>query len=227
MLRKDPFVTGEYYHLYNRGVDRRTIFKSKNDFERFMMLLYVSNSNSEKSFRLDNLINQQHKIFREILGLDKGGVLVSIGAWCLMDNHFHIIVKQEIDGGITSFMKKLGTAYSMFFNIKYKRQGALFGGPFKSKMVGVDDVYLKYLFAYIHLNPLDLNFFGWETGLQFDNIEINNFLISYRYSSYQEYIGVERVESNILNKEVFPVYFQSNKSFEDFIRDYITFRLEL
>ncbi len=66
MLRKDPFITGEYYHLYNRGIDKRIIFKLKKDYERFMMLLYVSNSNSEKSFRLDNLINHSHKNFNEI-----------------------------------------------------------------------------------------------------------------------------------------------------------------
>jgi hypothetical protein len=71
MLRKDPFITGEYYHLHNRGIDKRKIFKSKNDYERFMMLLYVTNSNSEKSLRLDNLINHSHKTFDEIMILDK------------------------------------------------------------------------------------------------------------------------------------------------------------
>lgn len=103
MLRKDPFVTGEYYHIYNRGIDKRTIFKLERDYERFMMLLHVANSDNEKSFRLDNLINHSHKNFNEIISLDKEKPLVSIGAWCLMTNHFHLMVKQEVDGGITKF----------------------------------------------------------------------------------------------------------------------------
>src|SRR3989338_10803418 len=148
MLRKDPFVTGEYYHIYNRGIDKRVIFKLKRDYERFMMLLYVSNSS--EIYRLDNLINRLHKKFDEILALDKGESLVSIGAWCLMTNHFHLLVRQEVDGGITKFMRKLGTGYSMFFNIKYERTGALFGGLFKSRLIGADDNYMKHLFGYLH-----------------------------------------------------------------------------
>ena len=129
MLRADPFVTGEYYHLYNRGIDKRVIFKLVRDYERFMMLIYLANSSN--SFRLDELVNRQRQTFNEILLLDRGELLVSIGAWSLMTNHFHLIVRQEVDGGITKFMKKLGTGYSMFFNIKYQRRGALFGGVFK------------------------------------------------------------------------------------------------
>src|SRR3989338_690435 len=116
MLRKDPFINGEYYHIYNRGIDKRE-------------------------------------------------PLVSIGAWCLMTNHFHLLVRQEVDGGITKFMRKLGVGYSMFFNIKYQRQGALFGGLFKSKLIGVKDKYMKHLFGYIHLNPLDIKFSGWEDSV--------------------------------------------------------------
>ncbi len=225
MLRKDPFITGEYYHLYNRGIDKRIIFKLKKDYERFMMLLYVSNSNSEKSFRLDNLINHSHKNFNEImvLDIDKGKSLVSIGAWCLMTNHFHLIVRQEIDGGITKFMKKLGVGYSMFFNIKYQRSGALFGGLFKSKLIGNDDNYMRQLFAYIHLNPLDIKFSGWENKIKdFVSDDMKFFLESYPYSSYLDYIREDnRVEKNIIQIENFPDYFEDAKSFKDFIYGYL------
>ena len=94
MLRKDPFITGEYYHIYNRGIDKRNIFKTKNDYDRFIMLLYICNSNNKNPLRLDNLINHSHKNFNEVMILDKGEPLVSIGAWCLMTNHFHILIKQ-------------------------------------------------------------------------------------------------------------------------------------
>ena len=220
MLRKDPFIIGEYYNLHNRGIDKRVIFKSKNDYERFLMLLYISNSNDDKPLRLDNLINHSHKNFDEIMVLDRGQPLISIGAWCLMTNHFHILIRQEVDGGITKFMKKLGTGYSMFFNIKYQRSGALFGGLFKSKLIGNDDNYMRQLFAYIHLNSLDIEFPKWKDNLNNSSIEMRKFLESYRYSSYQDYIEIDRVEKNILNKENFPDYFGDLKSFKDFVENY-------
>ena len=231
MLRKDSFVTGEYYHVWNRGIDKRTIFKLERDYERFIMLLYICNSTDEPSFRLDNLINHSHKSFEEIMVLDRGKPLVSIGAWCLMNNHFHVLVRQEVDGGITKFMRKLGTSYSMFFNIKYQRHGALFGGLFKSKLIGVDDNYLNNMFAYIHLNPLDIKFSGWENEIgkssKETDVEMKKFLELYRYSSYQDYIGVDRVEKNILKPEVFPTNFTDMKSLKDFIENYFSLNLNL
>lgn len=220
MLRKDPFITGEYYHIYNRGIDKRIIFKSKRDYERFIMLLYIANSNN--SFRLDNILNKQKETFTEILLLDKGKPLVSIGAWCLMTNHFHLLVRQDIDGGITKFMKKLGTGYSMFFNIKYQRNGALFGGLFKSKLIGVDDNYMRHLLGYIHINPLEIRFPKWEDQINRPTIEMRKFLESYQYSSYLDYIGEDRMEKRILNTENFPEYFLDSKSFGDFVENYFT-----
>lgn len=218
MLRKDPFITGEYYHLYNRGIDKRVIFKLRGDYERFIMLLYLANS--EESFRIDNFINNQNKKYNDILKIKKEKNLVSIGAWCLMNNHFHILVRQNIDGGITKFMRKLGVGYSMFFNIKYQRKGALFGGLFKAKLIGDDDNYLRQLFAYIHLNPLEIEFPEWEDGLNKSSIDMKNFLELYKYSSYQDYIGEDRVENSILNKNNFPDYFNGKQSFREFVENY-------
>ena len=218
MLHKDPFITGEYYHIYNRGIDKRVIFKSKKDYERFMTLLYIANSND--SFRLDGILNRQHKIFSEILMLDKGKPLVSIGAWCLMTNHFHLLLRQEVDGGITKFMRKLGVGYSMFFNIKYQRKGALFGGLFKSKLIGVNDNYMIQLFGYIHINPLEIEFPEWKDQINKSVVNMRKFLKSYRYSSYLDYIGEDRVEKNIIRTESFPDYFQGVQSFENFIENY-------
>ncbi len=217
MLRQDPFITGEYYHLWNRGIDKRNIFKLQRDYERFMMLLYIANN--EDVLKIDNLTNILHKTYPEIMVMEKGKPLVSVGAWCLMTNHFHLLVRQEVDGGITKFMRKLGTGYSMFFNIKYQRQGALFGGPFKSKCIKTDDNYLIKLFAYIHLNPLDIQFSGWEEGITKSSKDMRNFLESYRYSSYQDYVGIDidRVENQILAKNNFPDYFKNADSFKDFV----------
>ncbi len=221
MLRKDPFITGEYYHLYNRGVDKRVIFKSKKDYERFMMLLYVTNTQTE-NFRLDNLINQQHKTFNEILLLDKGKLLVSIGVWGLMTNHFHLLVRQEVDGGITKFMRKVGVGYSMYFNIRYERTGALFGGLFKSKLIGVDDNYMRQLFGYIHINPLEIEFPEWKDQIKKPSTDMEEFLESYQYSSYLDYIEKGRQEKNIIQPKRFPDYFENSKGFKDFVKNYFT-----
>ena len=218
MLRKDPFITGEYYHLYNRGIDKRVIYKSKFDFTRFIVLLAAANS--KEPIRLDNLRHQQYKTYEEILQMEREHPLVSIGAWCLMSNHFHILVRQEINGGITQFMKKLGTGYSMYFNIKHERQGALFGGPFKSKLVDADDNYLRHLFGYIHLNPLDIMFPGWAENTDKPVRQMRDFLESYRYSSYLDYTGKERAEGMILNKEAFPDYFLEIHRMKDFVENY-------
>lgn len=118
-------------------------------------------------------------------------------------------------------MRKVGVGYSMFFNIKYQRKGALFGGLFKSKLIGIDDNYMNHMFAYIHLNPLDIEFSDWENELnKSPTTEIKKFLESYRYSSYQDYIGKDRVEKNIIKPENFPDYFKNSQSFKDFTENY-------
>lgn len=220
MLRKDNFVPGEYYHLYNRGIDKRVIFKSVHDYQRFMMLFYIANS--EEPIRLDNLVNILHKSYKDIFSHNRGKQLVSIGAWVLMPNHFHILVKEEVEGGISKFMKKLGTAYSMYFNIKYQRKGGLFGGPFKSKNISVD-LYLRHLFGYLALNPLELRFPEWDKIIKNKNNELKGFLEKYQYSSFLDYSGIGRCESNILNRGVFPEYFLNKNDFRDFVDSYLSF----
>jgi putative transposase len=218
MLRKDLFVNEEYYHIYNRGIDKRIIFKSKRDYERFAMLLYIGNS--KEDFRLDNLLNKENKKFNEVLALERGEPLVSIGVWCLMPNHFHLLIRQETDGGITKFMRKIGTGYSMFFNIKYQRKGSLFGGLFKSKLIGNDDDYMRQLFGYIHINPLNIAFPSWKYEIKNSPDNMKKFLESYQYSSYLDYTGEDRVEKNIINFENFPDYFQDSQSFKDLVENY-------
>ena len=219
MLRKDPFITGQYYHLYNRGIDKKVIFNSEKDYKRFIILMYLANSN--QSFRLDHIFDRENKVFHEIFDINRDEVIVSVGAWCLMPNHFHILIKQEVDGGITRFMKKLSTGYAMYFNKINERQGSLFSGPFKSSLVGVDDNYMRQLFAYIHLNPLKLNFPDWKNNKNnLDKEEIKKLLDSYKYSSYQDYIEIDRVEKKILNSDNFPDYFHEQHSFQRFVENY-------
>ncbi|MCE9585582.1 transposase [Candidatus Nomurabacteria bacterium] len=206
MKRRDKFITGKYYWIYNSGLNKQPIFNTDSDYHRFMILLYLVNSKN-KSFRLDDLINKQKKSTEEIFTIDKGDKLVSIGAWCVMPNYFNLFIKQETDGGISKFMKKLCTGYSMYFNIKEKRKGPLFDGLFKSKMLDEKNAEeMKKLFAYIHLNLLDMKFSDWENEIKKSSNEMVKFIESYPYSSYLDYDDKNRPEKKIISPENFPNY---------------------
>lgn len=138
--------------------------------------------------------------------------LVSIGAFCLMSNHFHILITELKENGISKFMQKLTTAYVMYYNKKYNHNGGLFEGKFKAEHVS-SDRYLKYLFSYIHLNPIKILQRDWkEEGIK-NKKEAINFLKEYKYSSYLDFAGEKRVYGKILNLDAFPAYFPNPKAF--------------
>jgi putative transposase len=146
--------------------------------------------------------------------------LVDIGVYCLMPNHFHLLIKEKTENGISLFMKKLLTAYSMYFNKCNKRSGRLFEGPFLATHANTDN-YLKYLFSYIHLNPVKLIDPLWkEVGIK-DLIKANKYISKYIYSSYLDYTGIERREHKIINRTAFPEYFLDSQDFDKFINEWL------
>ncbi len=214
--RKTPLVNGEFYHLYNRGNSRQKIFFDDNDYRRFVKLLFICNSAKQVNFR-DDIIEKKIDAW----DFDRGETIVSIGAWVLMPNHFHIYLispESPEDGlrgenNIVIFMRKLCTAYSKYINTKYKRTGSLFEGRFKSVHVS-DDIQAKYLFSYIHLNPIKLFQKNWkEEGIQ-NKIEALAFLDKYKWSSYEDYLLKERIENRLLDRKSFPEYFSTKKNFQ-------------
>ncbi len=220
MTRNIEFSLGEYYHLYNRGSDKRIVFTNINEYSRFLVLLYLCNSNTKVDLG-DYL--RQGLTLSEIFQVKKGENLVSIGSYCLMSNHFHILVREKIEGGISLFMQKLQTAYTMYFNKKHDRSGSLFQGTFKARHI-TEDVYLKYLFAYINLNPIKLIDSNWkEDGIK-NLSQAKKYLNKYRYSSYLDLVGICRVENKILNMFEFPEYFQSKLRFKYFIKEWLKFK---
>src|SRR3989338_7480254 len=213
-LRKNPLVPGEYYHIYNRGNSKQIIFHDKADYDRFIKILFLSNG--EESFKV-------HFIEKEIYDFNRGALLVNIGAYCLMPNHFHLLLTQTDNGSISKFMQKLTTSYSMYYNKRRERTGTLFEGKFKSEHVD-NDRYLKYLFSYIHLNPLKLLEPKWkELGIKNKKKAID-FLKNYEFSSIKDYLGQDREKSIILNKKAFPDYFSTSKTFSSEIFNWITFK---
>lgn len=123
-----------------------------------------------------------------------------------MPNHFHILVYEKVDNGISTFIQKLSTAYSMYFNKRYDRLGSLFEGKFKAKHID-SDPYLNWIFSYMHTNPIKLFKSDWkEEGIS-DFAAVYDFINNYRYSSYYDYFIGERFEKNIINKDAFPEHF--------------------
>ncbi|MEK9185118.1 MAG: transposase [Patescibacteria group bacterium] len=192
-LRKQSFSIDEYYHLYNRGTEKRIIFLDEQDYRHFLFLMYICNS--EKSITLRNV----GKFF------ERERTIVDIGVFCLMPNHFHMLVREKIENGISTYMRKLLTGYSMYFNKKYKRTGKLYEGVFKSIYVD-KDTYLKYLYSYIHLNPAKLIDKKWKENKNRNATNLLKYVFSYPYSSIQEY---QISKFKIVNPSQFPTYFKN------------------
>ncbi len=202
MQRKIVFSTDEHYHIYNRGVDKRIVFTNDSDYQRFLLLLYLANSNT--SVQLQKLIRNysvQGRSLDEIFVRENlGESLVDVLAYCLMPNHVHLVLRERKEGGISKFMSKVMTGYSMYFNKKYNRTGTLWQGRFQANHID-EDSYLRHIFAYIHLNPIDLFQSGWkEDGLN-DMESAIEFLNKYEYSSFHESFIGERPMSKIISGE--------------------------
>ncbi|KKQ87003.1 MAG: Transposase [Parcubacteria group bacterium GW2011_GWF2_38_8] len=219
MQRNFSFSVDEYYHIYNRGTDKRIIFGNKNDYNRFMTLLYLCNNTMP--IDISNLIRGGLS-FTELMDIKVNEKLVDIGAYCLMPNHFHLFVREKRENGISLFMKKLLTAYSMYFNKKHKRTGGLFEGPFLATHVDTDE-YLKYMLSYIHLNPVKIIDSKWKENGIMDRVKAKKYLSTYVYSSYLDYMNINRKEERILNKVAFPEYFTNFQEFEHFISEWLSF----
>lgn len=221
MQRRFNFSIGEFYHIYNRGNDRKKIFNNDNDYLRFMVLLYTCNNiNSIHLSDHAGLSKQQNLL--KMFKLNREETLVDIGSFCLMPNHIHLLLKEKIEGGISLFLQKLFTAYSMYFNKKYKRTGKLFEGVYKAEHANTDE-YLKYLYTYINLNPISLIENDWKNKVVKDKKKDKEFIKEYKYSSYFDYSGIKREENNILNKEAFPKYFETELDFDSMINEWLSF----
>lgn len=219
MARAIIFGHGEYYHLYNRGTEKRNIFMRKGDYDRFLALLYLANQSESTELKL------QGRTLEEISEPKKGEPLVEIAAYCLMPNHFHLLVRELKEGGVSKFMQKLMTGYTMYFNKKHDRSGSLFQGKFKAIHVA-DDRYLRYLVSYIHLNPVKLIEPKWkETGIS-NQARAERYLETYTVSSYLDYLKRERIEKMILTKDSLPEYFSSGSDFKTFVTEWLTYAPE-
>lgn len=200
MTKRDvPFTVGEWYHCYNRSIEKRIAFEDVRDYHRFLELIYLAND--EFPLRREDIGIRK---FEDALNIPRGKKLVAIGAFCLMPNHFHLVLKEVSEGGITSFMRKVGTAYALYFNSRHKRVGNLFLKPFRSRHVSVDP-HLQQLTSYVHCNPVTLYEPEWKTKHVVDPQFLGERIAEYPYSSLSAHTGARTPTRAILDTEVFSV----------------------
>lgn len=194
---REPFITGEKYHVYNRGTDKRKTFLDKHDYERFLFILEYLNRGIRGNVKknLDIRLSGKSRGPRK-----EAEQLVDILDYCLMPNHYHLILEQKVDGGISKFLQRVMTSYTMYFNKRHQRSGVLFQGKTKSKFI-TSDLHYKQVKTYLHLNPVDLYEKGWrERGRVISLEKTKKFLKTFQWSScdnYDPYIkylsGAERL----------------------------------
>jgi putative transposase len=192
--RDSAFSVGDWHHCYNHSIDRHTAFADTQDYDRFLELLYLAND--ESPLRRNDIGIRK---LEEVLMMPRGKNLVAIAAFCLMPARFHLALREIREGGITSFMRKLGTAYALYFNSRYERKGNLFLKPFQSNRVS-SDRQLVQMINYVHANPAELYEPEWKTGHVVDHQFVGEHLVAYPYSSLRTYAGFGAATSSILDK---------------------------
>lgn len=198
-----PFVNGEYYHIYNRGLEKQNIFANNKDYSRFIQaIFYYQIQNPKPKF----------STYRKIktFPINENKKIVDIICYCLMPNHFHLLIKQVKEGGISEFMRKISESSTKYRNTKYNRLGPLFQGAFKAVHIETEEQ-LVHVSRYIHLNPL--------VSLLVKDLKI------YPWSSYLEYIGLRN--NKAVRKEEILSLFKSPKEYEKFVLDQAEYGMKL
>lgn len=198
-----PFVNEQYYHVYNRGSDKRVIFHSRRDYQRFIKTIkyYQLEGPKPKFSHFPNLVVKE---------LNSSQKIVEIVAYCLMPNHFHLLLRQVRDNGITEFTSKFINSYTRFFNTKYERIGPLFQGMVKAALIESDEQ-LLHVSRYIHLNPI-------TSHLVKD-------LGKYEWSSYQDYI--QGNHQGFCSEEDILTHFKDPQDYQRFVLDHLSYATEL
>ncbi len=212
--RKVPLVTDELYHVINRGNNSTLIYKDKWDYKRFLSTLnFYRYSDSPTRFSNFLLLPQSERL--SILNnMEKENEkLIDILSFCLMPNHFHFLLKQKIDNGITKFIGAVSNSYSHYFNTKHNRMGALFGGRFKSIRIESSGQ-LVHVNRYIHLNPYSSSV-----------VKSTKDLFSYPYSSLPEYLG--DMKEGWCEKDTILSSFKDTDDYREFIVDQADYQRSL
>lgn len=200
MGRREKITIGEYYHIFNRGVEKRKIFNNKRDYLRFSNSMILLNTENPSKMSFERIDVDEHPLDDERL--------VDIIAYCLNSNHFHFILKENKENGIATFIKKICTSHAMYFNKKYERSGVLFQGRFKSVHIDSNDL-LLYLAVYVSCNS------------QVHKIEDAE---TYAWCSFSEYVGLPSL--NICQKDNISSQFKDTDEYKKFCLEKVAGMIE-
>ena len=216
--RKEELVNGEIYHVILRAIDDNLIFKNIDDYYRGVFSIYEFNNANPVTIQKRREAIARYKNLKKKMGrdprstefgrprvsttLDAGEFddgrekFVEVLAFCFMPNHIHLLLRQIKDGGVSKFMQKVGGGYGRYFNDKYKRKGHMFQDAFRSVHIEDDNQFMVVV-PYIFTNPIALIEPGWkELGIRSHSAkEVVKFLENYKWSSYQDCIGVKNFNS--------------------------------
>lgn len=213
--RNEKFVTDQIYHVFNRGVARMSIYSSSSDFKRFLDLAeYYLHADTPVSFsHFKKLaLEKRDEIFYTLKRENK--LNVEVLAFCLMDNHYHYLLKQAGENGIKIFMSNLQNGYAKYYNVKHKRTGPLLQPMFKAVRIETDEQ-LIHVSRYIHLNP--------STDYKVTIEE----LADYPWSSFATYISKKPNTYSFIKTDNILGFFKNNAEYREFVFDQAEYQREL
>ncbi len=209
---RKEYGAGGYYHIYNRGVEKRDIFLDEQDYKVFLgyMKFYLE----PPDLQGQALKDPEGKVISPSREPKNYSSQIELLSYCLMPNHFHLLIKQSTNRGIAEFMQSLVLKYVLYFNKKYKRVGGLFQGRYKTVLIETEEQFV-YVSKYIHRNPIDLLTSPSRPGLE--GVEG---ICEYKYSSCGNYVGL--FSQNWVKPQEISSYFKKikrNSSYRSFVEE--------
>ncbi len=212
-MRITPLVNGEIYHVFNRGINRQPTFYSRRDYRRALLTIRFYRLLHPPQ-RLSDFLQTDSKKRETILAnAEKHGSLVTVLAFCLMPNHFHLLLRQETDNGISKFMGNFQNSYTRYFNTRHQRDGAIFLTQFKAVRMETEDQ-LLHVSRYIHLNPYSSYI-----------VKTQQQLLNYPWSSLNEYLNP--AQAIISQPEVVLSSFKNPRQYQQFVLDQADYQRRL
>jgi putative transposase len=211
----------EIYHVLNRGVDKRKIFLDEEDYLRFIHDLYEFNDEepAEKVYYYFNKYKYEDVGRHHIERKRRRKRIVDLLVFCLMPNHYHLLLVPKKPEYLTLFMKKLNGGYAKYFNEKYQRAGTLFERRFKRILIKREEHFIHIPY-YIHCNPLDLEYPEWRNRELKNPREAIKFLEKYRWSSHLDYLGIKNFPS-VTQREFLLNVFEGEKGYKEAIENWL------
>ncbi len=219
--RQIQVINQEFYHIVKRGFEEKEIFLDEEDHLRFVNSLLIFNDKNYSPWNF-RFFWRQKSPENLVFEYSTKTPLVEIHAFALMPNHFHLLLRQLIDNGISLFIQKLG-GYSQYFNKKYQREGALFPNRYKIVHIKTEEQ-LKNTFVYVHTNSVALIEPKWKDWEVRDFSKVVDFLENkYRWSSYKDYLGKENFP-RVINCQFFRKLFGGEKEIQKEVRGWVKFK---